>query len=171
MDKVFKPVRWERFVNCNLQKRKSTSLMFGRRWFTLQVFGFYNEKRQCSYYALYFKPPTLTYMDQSFRSYNLFSVPFFSYLSFDHTDAMVNLKSQYNQSSTLKTYAILWGWLQRPIEEINDSSRVPLLCYSIFLLCPTNNEWHLLKTGLLKHRLIWLNRDGIWKSKNTSWIK
>ena len=101
----------------------------------------------------------------------VFFCAFFSYLSFDHTDAMVNLKSQYNQSSTLEKYAISWGWLQRLIEEINGSSRVPLLYYSIFLLRPTNNEWHVLKTECLKHRLIWLDRDGIWKSKNTYWIK
>ena len=84
----------------------------------------------------------------------IFFCAFFSYLSFDRTDAMVNLKSQYNQSSTLETYAISWGWLQRPIEQINDSLRVPLLCYSIFLLRLTNRKWHVLKTGCLKNGLI-----------------
>ena len=142
--------------------------MFGRRWFTLWVFVFYIEKRQCSYHALYSKPPTLTYMDQSFGSYNFFSVPFFPiYLLIIQTHWWT---CQYNQSSKLEKYAI-YRWLQRLIEEINGSSCVPLLYYSIFLLRPTNNEWHVLKTGRLKHMLIWLNRDGIWKSKNTSWIK
>ena len=139
--------------------------MFGRRWFTLWVFVFYIEKKQCSYRALYSKPPTLTYMDQSFGSYNFFSVPFFPiYLLIIQTQWWT---CQYNQSSTLEKYAISWGWLQRLIEEINGSSRVPLLYYSIFLLRPTNNEWHVLKTECLKHRLIWLDCDGIWKSKNT----
>ena len=55
---------------------------------------FYIEKRQCSYHALYSKPPTLTYMDQSFGSYNFFFCAFFSYLYFDHTHAMVNLPVQ-----------------------------------------------------------------------------
>ena len=138
--------------------------MFGRRWFTLWVFVFYIEKRQCSYHALYSKPPTLTYMDQSFGSYNFFSVPFLPiYLLIIQTQWWT---CQYNQSSTLEKYAI-WGWLQRLIEEINGSSRMPLLYYSIFLLRPTNNEWHVLKTECLKHRLIWLDRDGIWKSKNS----
>ena len=94
-----------------------------------------------------------------------FSVPFFPiYLLIIQTQWWT---CQYNQSSTLEKYAISWGWLQRLIEEINGSSRVPLLYYSIFLLRPTNNEWHVLKTECLKHRLIWLDRDGIWKSKNT----
>ena len=93
--------------------------MFGRRWFTLWVFVFYIEKRQCSYHALYSKPPTLTYMDQSFGSYNFFSVPFFPiYLLIIQTQWWT---CQYNQSSTLEKYAISWGWLQRLIEEINGS--------------------------------------------------
>ena len=94
-----------------------------------------------------------------------FSVPFFPiYILIIQTQWRT---CQYNQSSTLEKYAISWGWLQRLIEEINGSSRVPLLYYSIFLLRPTNNEWHVLKTECLKHRLIWLDRDSIWKSKNT----
>ena len=128
--------------------------------------------RRGSVLTKHFTPnPLLWLIWTKVSAHIIFFCAFFSYLSFDRTDAMVNLKSQYNQSSTLETYAISWGWLQRPIEEINDSSRVPLLCYSIFLLRPTNNEWHVLKTGRLKHMLIWLNRDGIWNSKNTSWIK